>query len=138
MLTNAAGLVGGIVPHSETNFIGTVPPPTASGTPNITVALPYITFSLKSFWFGCEAITGQGFVSEVVQCTVTVAAFKKGQEVAVASYTFTPPTEVVKQTPMIQAVLPKGFENVFTVTFAHNTPTVVGLGIDNIQYTATK
>ena len=45
------------------------------------------------------------------QCTVTVAGFKAsgGQEVAVASFTFTPPENSLGQVPMIHAVLPDLF-----------------------------
>ena len=74
------------------------------------------------------------------QCTVTVAAFVKagGQEVAVASFTFTPPEKVVGQVPMVEAVLPKEFMGVYRVTIIEDDPGVNGLGIDNLAYTVSK
>ncbi len=98
---------------------------------------PYKTFSLKSFYFGCDADLDQGLVNQAVQCTITLAAFKKAsnQEVAVASFTFTPPANLVTQVPMIQAVLPNGFENVYNVTIVTNNPSVIVFGVDNLEYT---
>ncbi len=72
--------------------------------------------------------------------TITVAAFKKGsgQEVAVDNFSFTPPLSVVNQVPMVQAVLPDGFENVYNVTIVQNNPSVIVFGIDNLEYTVSK
>lgn len=39
--------------------------------------------------------------------------------------------------PMVQAVLPSGFENVYMVTIIQNDPTLTGFGIDNLGYTAS-
>ena len=77
--------------------------------------------------------------NQAVQCTVTLAAFKKAgmQEVAVASYTFTPPAGLLTNVSMIQAVLPSGFQNVYNVTVIENNPAVNGLGMDNLDYTVS-
>lgn len=94
---------------------------------------------MKRFWFGCEADLDQGQAEVAVQCTITLAAFEKAndQEVAVASFTFTPPENVVKEAPMIQAVLPSGFENVYSVTIIQNNAEVVEFGIDNLEYSVS-
>lgn len=137
VLSNSLDLEGGIAPHSEPIYVGPDPQPTV--TPSFAVVPPYKTFSLKSFWFGCDADLDQGLANQAVQCTVTLAAFKEAsdQEVAVASFTFTPPPNLVTQVPMIQAVLPDGFENVYSVTIVQNDPSVIGLGIDNLEYTVS-
>ena len=107
-----------------------------NGTPSVTVAPPYKTLTLKDFWFGCDAELQEVAANVAVQCTITVAAFKKGngQEVAVASFTFTPPAKAMTQVPMIHAVLPSGFANVYNITIIQDDPAVNGLGIDNLNY----
>ncbi len=94
---------------------------------------------MKSFWFGCDADLDQGAANQAVQCTITLAAFTKGndQEVAVASFTFTPPENVLEAVPMIQAVLPSGFENVYNVTIIQNDAEVIEFGIDNLEYSVS-
>ena len=62
---------------------------------------------------------------------------KSNKEVAVASFTFTPPTNVLKAVPMIQAVLPSGFANVYNVTLIQTNPTVNALVVDSVGYTAS-
>lgn len=115
-------------------------PDPQSPTGIITVVPPYKTFSLKSFWFGCDADLDQGVVNVATQCTITVAAFIEagGQQVGVAEFTFTPPLSVVTPVPMIQAVLPNDFENVYNVTIVRNNPSVIALGLDNLEYTVSK
>ena len=63
-----------------------------NGTPRVTVQAPYKSFSFTSFWFASTLPSGQAVAGQATQCTVTVAGFVTGsnQEVAVASYTFTP------------------------------------------------
>lgn len=38
---------------------------------------------------------------------------------------------------MIQAVLPSGFENVYSVTIIQNNAEVVEFGIDNLEYSVS-
>lgn len=138
VLTNSLDLVGGFVPHSEPIFIGPDSQST-NGTPNITVTPPFKTLSPKSFWFGCDAATGQGAVDAATQCTIVVTAFKKAsdQEVAVASFDFTPPVDLSTKVPMVQAVLPDAFEDVYTVVIVQDNPSVINLGIDDFEYTVS-
>lgn len=138
MLGDSLGLVGGVAPHSEPNYVGPDPDPT-DGTPNITVVSPFKTFSPKSFWFGCDADLDEGAVNVATQCTIVVTAFKQpgGPEVAVADFTFTPPPDVVTQAPMVQAVLSDGFENVYAVVIVQTGPSTNVLGIDDFQYTVS-
>ena len=78
-------------------------------------------------------------VAKTVQCTITVAGFMKGsnKEIAVASYTFTPPLNVVGQVPMVKAVLPSTFIKVYNVTMIQDSPTTQALGLDNLTYTVS-
>ena len=74
------------------------PPPSrqlTNGTPSVAVTVPYTSWSLYDFWFGCVLRSSTPVVTQPLQCTVTVAGFVRnsGQEVAVASYTFTPPRQ---------------------------------------------
>lgn len=82
----------------------------------------------------------QGAVMLAAQCTVTVAGFaaKDGQEVAVASFTFTPPPKPIEQVPMIHAVLPDSFHvPLYNVTMIQ-TGLTNSLWIDNLVYYITK
>ena len=86
------------------------------GTPSFTVAAPYKSFGLYDFYFGCAVRTGEPTANAAVQCTISVSGFvpKTNQQVAVASYTFTPPTlkppiDPVEQVPMFHAILPDKF-----------------------------
>lgn len=137
VINNTLAIVGGVAPHSPPNNILGVQ--SSNGTPSVTVATPYKTFSLESFWFGCDADLQQGSVNVAKQCTLTVAAFQKAndQEIATASYTFTPPENPVTQPPMVQAVLPNEFEGASMVTFIQSDSTLTGFGIDNMAYTAS-
>lgn len=87
--------MGSIAAHTEPNLIVTSSEQQdLYGTPSLTVAEPYTSFGLTDFWFACAAHTGESLVGLAAQCTVTVAGFERSsdKEVAVASFTFTPPT----------------------------------------------
>ena len=68
-----------------------------------------------------------------------MTAFKKAsdQEVAVASFDFTPPVDLSTKVPMVQAVLPDAFEDVYTVVIVQDNPSVINLGIDDFEYTVS-
>ena len=91
------------------------------GTPSFTVAAPYKSFGLYDFYFGCQVRTGEAAANAALQCTITVSGFvpKTNQEVAVGSFTFTPPESPVNQVPMLHALLPdifhQGLNNVTIV-----------------------
>lgn len=98
VVSNSLALAGGVAPHSPPNNIITGASfQSTNGTPSITVAPPYTKFSLNSFWFGCDAELQEAVVNVATQCTITLAAFEEAseEEVAVASYTFTPPEDQV-------------------------------------------
>lgn len=87
-------LVGGIPAHTEPNAIITNSQQQGiNGSPSLTIAKPYKSFGLIDFWFGCSAHSGEGAANLAIRCTVTVAGFQSSsdKEVALASYTFTPP-----------------------------------------------
>ena len=59
------------------------------------------------------------------------------QEVAIASFTFTPPESPVAPVPMIHAVLPDSFRQpLFNVTIAQTNPLVTVL-FDNLHYSVS-
>lgn len=78
VISTSNTLAGGIAPHSAPMFVGSTP--NANATPSITVVPPYKTFSMKRFWFGCEADLDQGQAEVAVQCTITLAAFEKAND----------------------------------------------------------
>ena len=128
----------GVPAHSQPNAIVTAfEQQTTNGTPSLTILYPgsmVKSFNLYSFYFGCPANTGASAVDVALQCTIDVAGFRNGQEVAVASYTFTPPTAAV-DVPMIQAVLPGSFVNLQNVTIIQDDPTLEVLAADNFNVT---
>ena len=71
------------------------------------------------------------------RCTITVAGFAKGsdQEVALASFTFTPPLVEVAPVPMEHAVLPSTFSllKIVNVTIIQDDPTTEALVVDNVH-----
>ena len=93
------------------------------------------SFDLHYFWFGCAANAANGVASTTIQCTVTVAGFRNGEEVDVASYTFTPVVGETVTGPMIQAVLPDTFVDLQNVTFAQTDPTTQVLKADDFNVT---
>ena len=70
-----------------------------------------------------------------------MAGFVKGndQEVALASYTFTPPAVAAAPVPMLHAVLPASFEQkLVNVTMIQTDPAVNVLLVDNWRYYLNK
>ena len=109
-------------------------------TPSVTVLSPYKTFGLKSLYFGCLLPLENGAVAETTQCTVTVAGFvqDKNEEVAVASFTFTPPTVSAGKVPMIKAVLDSSFSCIYTATIVQGNPLTQVLVVDDLSYCLIK
>ena len=82
----------------------------------------------------------EGTAAVAAQCTITVAGFKKGsnQEVALASYTFTPPLDPVDLVPMLHAVLPDSFHQpLYNITVIMNDG-LLRLLFDTFTYTVSK
>ena len=128
----------GIPAHSAPNYIVTAVDQQASnGTPSLTILYPGSTiksFDLHSFYFGCGLDSVEGLVGVAAQCTITVAGLRNEQEVAVASYTFSP---LAGETtvPLIQAVLPAGFTTSQNVTSIQNDPTADAFAADDFVIT---
>lgn len=94
LVDGADETVGGIATHTEPNDILTSSEQQATnGTPSLTITNPYTSLGLVNFWFGCVAHTGEAVAGLALQCTITVAGFESSsdEEVALASFTFTPP-----------------------------------------------
>lgn len=87
-------VVGGIAAYTEPNAIVTNSEQQGiDGTPSLTIAEPYTFLDLTDFWFGCSLHTGLAAVGLATQCTIVVAGFQSNSdiEIALASFTFTPP-----------------------------------------------
>lgn len=74
-------------------------------------------------------------IADFTRCTVTVAGFlATNEEVALASFTFTPPVDPVTPVPMIHAVLEAEFLlPLYNVTFVQSN-TLAALKVDNLHY----
>lgn len=143
LVDNADETVGGVATHTEPNAILTSSEQQGTnGTPSLTIAKPYSSLGLINFWFGCAAHTGEAVAGLALQCTITVAAFESSsdEEVALASFTFTPPAVSVTTVPMIEAVLPSTFllPGIEIVTIIQDDPTTEALLVDSISYYLTK
>ncbi|KAL6716655.1 hypothetical protein ACLMJK_006223 [Lecanora helva] len=129
--------VGGVAAQSGHNYaVSEIVRNVLNGTTSVVVASPYKSVSLLDFYFGCSTATANGVVKEAIECTITVAGFQKSknQEIALASYTFTPPVSPVKPVPMIHAVLPSTFHQaLYNITFANSNP-LASTEIDNFHY----
>lgn len=127
-----------MIPHSLPNGIVTgFEQQAVNGTPSLTIL--YLgstikTFDLISFYFGCALNAAQGLASVPTQCTILVAGFQNNKEVAVATYTFSPPAGQLA-VPMIQAVLPKTFVKLQNLTIIQDNPTLEALLCDDFVVT---
>ena len=109
-----------------------------NGTLTFTVIYPgsrIISLDLTSFYFSCALQTLQGVVGFGAQCTISVAGFRNGQEVAVASFTYTLPAPVQMAAPMIEVRLPSSFVGFEIVTLIQGDPVTQVLVVDNIAFT---
>ena len=135
--TGSTVAVGGIVKASPPmSALTSSQQQITNGTASFAVASPYKSFGLLDFFFGCTVHTGEGAVSVASQCTITLAGFVRNtdQEVALASFTFTPPESPVAPVPMIHAVLPPSFQqSLFNVTITQSSALDAVL-FDNLHY----
>ncbi|KAG7006794.1 hypothetical protein G7Y79_00013g035660 [Physcia stellaris] len=134
--------VGGVATKSPPNLIYTSVDIQLQqkGTPSFTVVAPYSTFGLFDFYFGCSTRTDEPTANAALQCTITVSGFvpKTNQEVAVASFTFTPPVSPVAPVPMMHAILPDSFhKGLSNVTIIMDNK-LAALGLDNLHYGLSK
>ncbi|KAL9040719.1 MAG: hypothetical protein Q9214_004373, partial [Letrouitia sp. 1 TL-2023] len=127
----------GVTAHTPPNAIATSAEIQAlNGTPAITSIYPgskVKAFDFRSFWFGCSAPTGQGAVSAAKQCSVLVAGFRGGKEVASGAFTFTPTVEEELADPMIEAVLDGGFVGLQNVTLVQVDTVTEVLLVDSVS-----
>lgn len=108
------------------------------GTPTLTVDYPCSEsqyFNFERFYFGCVTPTQQGAAQIAVQCSVLVAGFNAAnKQVAVATYTITPPAANLAKAPMIEAQVPSGFVNLRNVTVVQSSPATQVLLMDCAKY----
>ena len=127
----------GVSTHSPPIDIATLATSQAvNGTPSLSIPAgsKIQSFDLSSFWFGCALDTVEGLAGKATQCTIDVAGFRKGQEVAVASFTFTPPVTDLS-VPQIQAVFSGTFIALENVTIIQDDPVLNVLVADNFKIT---
>ena len=108
-----------------------------NGTPSLTTLYSgskLKSFDLHSFWFGCVLQSVEGAAGVAVECTITVAGFRNGQEVTVANFTFSPIVGVLA-VPMIEAVLPASFAALQNVTIVQGDPTLQVVFADDFNVT---
>ncbi|KAI4282839.1 MAG: hypothetical protein L6R38_002640 [Xanthoria sp. 2 TBL-2021] len=140
-IRNLASPTSGSTPRTSPNGIPSslVITQLTRGTPTLTVdylGSKPLYFNFERFYFGCVTPTQQGAAQIAVQCSVLVAGFNAAnKQVAVATYTFTPPVANVAKAPMIEAQLPSGFVNLRNVTIVQSSPATQVLLLDNAKYT---
>ena len=78
-------------------------------------------------------------MGQAAQCTILVAGYavNTGQEVAVATYTFTPPESPVEPVPMQHAELPNTFHQALGNVTVEVNSDAVALLVDNLIYVAS-
>lgn len=137
--TGEDSLAGGVMTHSLPDSVLTYDVlQLTNGTPSFTVATPYKSVSfIKDFWFGCNLNALESAADVAVKCTVTVSAFQKNvaKAILVAKFTLTPPVNPLQKAPMIHAVLPSCFANVYDITVLQDNPVTEALIVDNLHYT---
>ena len=135
---NDPGTNATVIPHTLPNDIASaVEQQAVNGTPylrTLYTGSKLKSFDLHSFWFGCLLQSVEGAADTAVQCTISVAGFRNGQEVAVASFTFSP-TLGVLAVPMIEAELPSTFTTLQNATIMQENPTLQALVADNFSVT---
>ncbi|KAL8706258.1 MAG: hypothetical protein Q9201_000695 [Fulgogasparrea decipioides] len=137
VVVNTSLTLTAVFPHSGTNEIATaVEQQDLTGTPAITSIYSGSEvryFTLKSFYFGCEANSVVSVADVALQCTIFVAGFKDGQEKGSATYTFSPTAANVVRPSMIQAKLPDDFVELQNVTVIQDNPKLKALVLDDIN-----
>lgn len=94
------------------------------------------SFSLESFYFGCEVIAAQSAAEVPAACSLTVSGTRAGglPNVTPQTFNFKPTGALVSQQRSVKL---SGFTNLETVTFS--LPTVQNVAdiilMDNLQYT---
>ncbi|KAI4198763.1 MAG: hypothetical protein LQ346_002691, partial [Caloplaca aetnensis] len=138
-ISNKITGLGGVVAKSNPNFAVTslLNGQTTQGTPTLTVDYPgseATSFTFFSFYFGCVAPTVESAVGAAVQCSVLAAAFNStNKEIAVASYTFTPPAANTLNAPLVQAVFPKTFTRLHNMAIVQTSPATPVLAVDDLE-----
>ena len=129
----------GVLPHSSPNLIYTaVEQQATNGTPYLTTLYSgskLASFDLHSFWYRCVDDTVEGVVTVATECTITVAGFRNNQEVALASYSFTPTVANDALASMVEAVLPSKFVTLQNITFIQGDPNTQVIALDDISVT---
>ncbi|CAD6589722.1 MAG: hypothetical protein ASARMPREDX12_003945 [Alectoria sarmentosa] len=129
--------VGGVASQSPPNAaLKSVDTQLTNGRPTFTIVEPYKSFSLSDFYFGCQVRTDERTLVVATQCTITVAGFEANndEEVALASFTFTPPLEPLTSVPTIHAVLPATFLLPLSNVTIVQSNELADLKVDSLRY----
>lgn len=113
-----------------------------TGSTALIPASPYKSFDLKSLYFACAVNSIESAVFVPEQCTVAFTAYKPGSNVAYQTINqqFNPTNPTLSK--MRKATFPSTWQKMgkieIAVVQAASTPTLTGLGIDNVAYTLYK
>ncbi|KAL8924515.1 MAG: hypothetical protein Q9208_003990 [Pyrenodesmia sp. 3 TL-2023] len=125
--------VGGVASHSYPSRIASTP----TGTQTFSPQSPNQALALFDFYYGCALRASTAAVTQATTCTITLTGYSAstGKAVVTASFKFTPPLSPITPVPMVQAILPSGFnQKLSKVEFKVSNPlTTVGL-VDNLGY----
>ncbi|KAI4173803.1 MAG: hypothetical protein LQ346_008346 [Caloplaca aetnensis] len=125
--------VGGVESRSSPNRIGTGQTATQTFSPQS----PFKALALFDFYFGCAVRANTPAASLATSCTVTLTGYSAstGKAVVTASLKFTPPLSPVAPVPMVQAILPSGFnQKLSKVEFKVPNPLLTIALVDDLRY----
>ncbi|KAL8757996.1 MAG: hypothetical protein Q9184_004053 [Pyrenodesmia sp. 2 TL-2023] len=124
--------VGGVASRSPPNRIATNPTAPQTFSPQA----PYKALALFDFWYGCSLRTMTAAAGQAQNCTITLTGYSASTNNAAVtvSFDFTPPLSPITPVPMVQAILPSGFnQKLSKVEFKVSNPsTTVGL-VDDLR-----
>ena len=127
--------LSGVIPHSNNNVA--LHAGATSGTPAITAKFSGSktkSFSLSSFYYGCDISDLNGVVSDARACNIIVLGYKAGSSSPVANETFVfkPLEEVDVMNPPTFGKFSAKFTGLQTVTFTTIPSTLTATIIDDL------
>ena len=89
------------------------------------------SFSLSSFYYGCDAVLDQGAVSVAVACTITVTGYRAGSSAPYTTQTFdfTPAEPVDLMNPLTFGKFSTKFQNLVNATFTAEPTSLLDAGV---------
>ena len=113
--------------------------PTAQQSTLLTTLYPGSktkSFSLSSFYYGCDAVLDNGAVSIAVGCKITVTGYRAGSSAPYTTQTFvfTPEEAVNLMNPLTFGKFSTNFQNLVNATFTAEPTSLLdaGVSIDDV------